>query len=197
MSHERVTPERLDSWLALPAEDPRRQELEACPRCRVLLASYAEFLDGPKDRDPELLKFLNAPARKAVRPWRRWQRPLAAAAAVLIVAVGLSRWDFGEPPRPSIQRGGEASPSFAAEAVAEEDSLLFSWEPVAEADHYVLVIFNEDLSERMRFPAEAAMELTVEMAEIGQPGQAFAWRVLALADSDEIESSALSFMQLP
>lgn len=40
--------EELEQLAALPAGDPRRQHLERCPRCRMLLHSYQAFVKEPE-----------------------------------------------------------------------------------------------------------------------------------------------------
>ena len=45
MTHYCLVPGDLDAARAMPPGDSRLREIEACPRCRQLLGSYAEFLD--------------------------------------------------------------------------------------------------------------------------------------------------------
>jgi hypothetical protein len=52
MNHRCVEPMELAELLALPADDPRRREAAACPRCDSLLLEMAAFLagdEGPQD----------------------------------------------------------------------------------------------------------------------------------------------------
>jgi len=49
MDHRCLEPLELAALLAMPADDPRRRDADACPRCDSLLRGMAAFLDGDAD----------------------------------------------------------------------------------------------------------------------------------------------------
>ncbi len=71
MSHRCHAAEDLAALVGLPADDPRRRDVEACPRCAGLLAEVTAFLAG----DPEL------PSDELARAERHLAASLAACAA--------------------------------------------------------------------------------------------------------------------
>ncbi|MHC4946294.1 MAG: hypothetical protein ACYTG7_25045 [Planctomycetota bacterium] len=44
--------DELGDLLDLTADDPRQKHLDACPRCRALLAEYKEFLEPSQEGAP-------------------------------------------------------------------------------------------------------------------------------------------------
>jgi hypothetical protein len=63
VSHRCLLPDELVSVRELDTADPRRREVEACPRCHALLLSFDEFLDDrsvPEGVDLEAARRLDA-----------------------------------------------------------------------------------------------------------------------------------------
>ncbi len=154
MSDQCLTIEDLGELAELPVGDSRRAHLDGCPRCQGLVASYAAFFT-PEDIPPEA-DVADAGARLSaalereigaetggniVRPASFTQRflgmrPLAAAAAVLVVALGLSlmRDGPGAPPLEPVLRGaGDEVVAFQGEAVAlAGDGYRLRWPAAAD-----------------------------------------------------------------
>ncbi|MFO7610650.1 MAG: hypothetical protein R6X35_15935 [Candidatus Krumholzibacteriia bacterium] len=160
---------------ALPAAHPLRAHLQSCSRCRASLRALAAFRAGDgsadlpdrdlADADRRLAAFLEAhlPGAETVPapPARRWP-PRArsragwlAAAAVLVVAVGL--WSLGPGPGggPADDGGplrGEAGEAARAVTVTRDrdGALQVAWPAAAGADAYEIVLWSADLAEIAR-----------------------------------------------
>lgn len=172
MTHRCLPDGMLAEILALRANDPRRTEIEACPRCGAQLAALRAFLAG----DPEIPAAESAAADRALAefvstrivsprpsagPLRRSGRQtrlfaprrfaaVASACAVVALTVFLVR-DAGDPAPIGARLRGEAPAAGVAPIVIQQTGLMadggleLSWRPVAGADHYVVEVFSGDL----------------------------------------------------
>lgn len=202
MSDRCLNPEELAD---LAADDPRRAHVDACPRCQALLQSYAAFMDpvnvprgaNLEEADSRLAAALDREigvGGEVVRPaasfWTPFRvRTLAAAAAVVIVAVGLSVFQPGSevasPDEPVLRGiGAPAAPFRCQMAMLDEGGFRVSWPGIAEATGYRLVVFGEDLTELAEFDVGMETKFELQLPE----GAAFC-RVIALRDGDELGRS--------
>lgn len=201
MSDRCLKPEELAD---LATADPRWAHVENCPACQAVLKSLAAFLD-PADM-PTAADLADADARlsaaleqeigsggKVVRPaptfWTPFRvRTLAAAAAVLVVAVGLSlvrTGQVGPTPEPVLRGiGAPAAPLGCQVAMLEKGAFRVRWPQVFEATGYRVVVYGDDLQKRATFDSGPAT--TYEL--IPPPGAAFC-RIVALRPGDELERS--------
>ena len=208
MSDRCLKPEELGEFAGRGADDPRRAHVDACPQCQALLRSYADFVDPVDipfgadlgDADLRLAAALDREIGVAgsggdvVRPaasfWTPFRvRALAAVAAVVIVAVGLSLFRPGSgmvsPGEPVLRGiGAPAAPFFCQVEMLDGGGFRVSWPGIAEATGYRLVVFGEDLTELAGF--EVGMETTFELQ---MPAGAAFCRVVALRDGDELGRS--------
>jgi hypothetical protein len=162
-----------------PADIPESADL-ADAQVRLSAALAGEIGgDGPVD---QVLR----PASSFWNPFR--VRMIAAAAAVVIVAVGLSVTRFGPeiPPQEPVLRGaGDVAAPFRCIVVGLEDGgYRLSWPAVEEAATYRVVIYGADLEELMDHDAGSATSL-----ELRPPDGAAFCRVIALRDGDEVVRS--------
>ena len=189
----------------MSADDPRRIHVDGCPRCQAVMKSFVAFMD-PADV-PGAADLADAHARlsdaldreigtgaKVVRPgsgfWTPFRvRMIAAVAAVLVVAVGLSVFRAGPdglaPGEPVLRGVGAPAVPFRVETIPlESDGFQLRWPGVAEATGYRVVVYGEDLLEITGF--DVGLETTFKF----EPpiGAAFC-RVIALRDGDELERS--------
>jgi len=205
MSDICLKPEELANFTA---EDPRWAHVDDCARCQALLRSYASFVDPVdipsgadlEDADLRLAAALDReigmggsdgevlrPASTFWNPFR--VRTLTAAAAVVIVAVGLSLVRPGSEvisPGELVLRGiGAPSAPFRCQMeMLDDGGFRVSWPGIAEATGYRLVVFGEDLEELTGF--DVGMKTTFE---IQVPKGAAFCRVIALRDGDELGRS--------
>lgn len=172
MTHRCLPDGMLAEVAALPPDDPRRAEAEACPRCGAQLAALRAFLAGDPEiptaesaaADRVLAEFVATrivsrpppagPARRPVqRPRSFAPRRLAAMAsvcAVVVLALILTR-ETGDPAPIGARLRGEAPVAGAAGIVLQstgptaDGGFELNWRPVAGADHYVVEVFSGDL----------------------------------------------------
>jgi hypothetical protein len=116
-------------------------------------------------------------------------RTFAAAAAVVIVAVGLSLVRPGSevisPEEPVLRGIGEQAAPFRCQMeMLDDGGFRVSWPGVSEATGYRVVVFGEDLAELAGF--DVGMETTFE---IKMPKGAAFCLVIALRDGDELGRS--------
>ena len=157
--------------------------LATCPRCRHAVASVARAL-----ADPAVLhEIARADSAGGRRVWRI-ALPAAAAAAIL-VAIGLPRWvsDGGHraPPQPVVQVPTPLSP---IGVVAEASALR--WAAVAGADRYRLSLF--DAAGRLLYEAQlgdTAVALPDSISLI--PDRPYLWKVEARTGWDRWSASEL------
>lgn len=211
-----------DDELARVAADPGapgRAHAETCPRCRARLLAWREFERpvepadaaghaagrervlgavrselGLERSEPVVTPLPSRPRR--ARP--RWERLLAVAAAVVVVAGGswLAWRGFegphpGEPPR--IERGEPAGGALSpAEPEAGPDGVRFRWRAVGGADGYVVRVLGADM--RVLHESAAVRETTLllapEHAAPPRPGEAIYWEIAALRGGETLETTA-------
>lgn len=201
MNDRCLNPEEL---AGLATDDPRWGHVENCPACRAITQSLAAFLtptDFPADSDladadtrlSAVLEQEIGSGGTVVRPaptfWTPFRvRTLAAVAAVLVVAVGLSLVSPGPigPPQEPVLRGigTPAAPFGCQMATLENGVFQVSWPPVTDATSYRVVVYGEDLQELATFDVGPAT--TFEL--IPPAGAAFC-RIVALCAGDELGKS--------
>ncbi len=139
---ERYVTDRLD------AEDSERFEAHyfACDRCwgevQAALEVSAALSPGEQHNAPRAER-QEVPHRARARAWWRWGPPLAAA-AVLVVVVGVLRMGEREPQTdaPAITRGVAASLSLTI--VRSDDSIRVTWLAVEGAVRHRVRAFTND-----------------------------------------------------
>ncbi len=209
----------LEALAALPAGDARRAHLDACPRCRGLLASYALFMDaqpGEGARVTEADEVLAAAfARELAAPPRRagggaWPglavlfapavRPMWAAAAVALVVF--AGWQLLRPPgAPQLRGAGEALARVETlPAVADADSIVLRWRAAKDATQYEVRFFRMDLGDLAALPTGTATTLALRRGALpaGLPAhERVLWQVLALKGHDIMARSKTQPVDLP
>jgi hypothetical protein len=231
-----IATEDLATILDLPPDAPERHHLETCPRCMARLATYMEFiLDSsvpPGADSKEAGKSLriafqtamdHAPteavrSRRPLRPERTWSFPwrlrpvraFAAAAAVLIVAVGLYagityvRGDHevdvlrGR----SVPDGGAMGERITLlEPRAEgADAIRLRWDAASGITSYEVVVFGADLQDLARFPLLKETNCLVRKADLRPgpaPGAVIGWQVIAYRDGAAALRSPVGALRIP
>ena len=207
MSDRCLKPEELAD---LSPDDPRRDHVESCPTCRALAVSLDAFLDPADypadaelaDADSRLSAVLGkeiGSVGKVVRPapafWTPFRvRTLAAVAAVLVVAVGLSLVRTGPvgPSQEPVLRGigAPAVPFRCQVTMLENGAFRVNWPDLAEATGYRVVVYGEDLQELAGIDVGPAT--TYEM--VPPAGAAFC-RIIALRAADVLGRSDPAYLE--
>jgi len=207
--NECIPVEQLGALKQLSADDPRRRHAEACPRCSSLLFAYQEFIDAgvatdakPEAAEAQLARFIathiedGQPARVSGAPRRgrgRWfdlsyLRLAGAVAAIVLVAVVLTRWQPWESKQ--IVYRGEPAAQFTglAAAAAVDGTVELHWDAVKNADAYRVTILARDLNEITRLAPSSALSAHVD-AHSGDLPVGYYWQVTALLEGAEILTS--------
>jgi hypothetical protein len=202
--------ERIGEVVDLPANDPLRQHVEDCPRCRNLLRSYQKFL-----RAEPVAGFDSAAARRRLdalistrvggtrsapaSPFANFLRgflrpvPLVAAAAVCVV-VALTVWQRSRGPEEILLREEPAlrALTLAPAEVRADGSIHLSWSAVSGADAYQVRIYGPSLTVIHR--AEVAVtSIVIDRSLLPPnlpPSLDLMWRVAALQAGDTIQVSS-------
>jgi hypothetical protein len=201
--------EVLEQVMEGSAQDPRtRKHVSTCPHCQSEMAMLRRFEYG--EASPEegaAVAWIAAqlernqssaaakPARQAIPFWRSLFRvPYMAAAAAVIVAatLGISLY-VNEDFKPVIDHNISGSPlrSGQIRLTAPTGDLSqppdqLSWEPVAGAARYSIVINALDIDHTVVWQGESSLNaLTVgpDLRSKIRPGKPLAWKVTALDSS--------------
>lgn len=218
-------PELLPELAELPATDPRRRHLDACPACQARLADYRDFMAGAAPCPPRELKpalaALDAGLRAAIaesegaaaRPRVRrlsLEHPAArlglALAAVLLLLVALNALPRGTREREIRLRvdeelldAGQGLRLRPARLLAD-GGLALAWEPVAGADAYSVRLLAPDLSLLAERSSGGATELRLEARELRAllaGARILVWQVQARAGGDPLVQSSPATFALP
>lgn len=185
---------------ALPVGEPRRDHLDACPRCRARLEAYRAFMvaDEPAGADADAAERILAarlhqeivgpPRRGVVRrfPTSNLTTGLLALAAVLVLTLVVPRFlQVGDHPGADpVLRGDASSEVMTLRSTAPgEGSWDLSWDAVQGADDYRVILLDEDLAEISRQRTGGAT--TWSSAKEG----AVLWRVEALRSGEPVAVS--------
>ena len=210
LSQTCIDVEDIGAVLALPPDDPVRLHVEACPRCKSLVASYRSFVDGKSTEGADLERvrgMLDAriradasrwkPAKEPARAnwWQALLRPAPLIAAGLIVIAAAVFWSKSREPETSSLR--ESTPqveSFALEPakIAADGSLELNWSPMSGADQYQVRLYGPDFSEIFRSANTATTSLSINPDRFAAklpPTLDLTWRVYALSQGDVIATS--------
>jgi hypothetical protein len=196
MSHRCTQPIELAALVALRADDPRRLEAMACPRCDSLLRAMDTFLEGDASVPPEELaqakdalasalaaQHVRAPGQRVRRTERadrhnlpRWGWGLGLAAAVAMV-VYLGAPDQLRPARPSgTLRGGATAPALdlplSWASADDTGQLRLTWPAVTGATRYEVELYSAALDTIGAFTSVAGPSLTIDTAAFGPDGPA-------------------------
>lgn len=201
---------RLAAIANLPEDHPDRIEFCRDAHQRTLLIEYLAFLEAepaegsrPEAARAALGQFLEASiaaspgSRRIPSPRPGWAMRVAlVAAAIAVIAIGVqfTRTDIQPPAR--VQRGGSRSSFRPVEASVLGERVEFRWTAVAGTEDYIVVITAVDLTEAFRSGATADTLLSVQVTDIGAPGD-YTWRVIARSQGDVLEQSSLGVVQLP
>jgi len=208
MTHRCLDLESLAALAALPADDPRRLEAAACPRCDSLMAAATAFLAGDEtipeaelaDAERRLAAAVPSFTRRAPDARRsRLQRLGAVVAAVAAVVVAVLVLVPSGPPTPSgtVRGGGHVSglpelgPVTVSAVSPESATHRLDWPAVAAADSYAVVLFAADLDTIATVGVPSGPPVAVD-----DPAAAFA-RVRALAGGTPVAESALLSLRVP
>jgi hypothetical protein len=173
----------VDGRSAGPAHQATIVHLAGCARCRAMVASVAR-LAAAADVARE------APAARPL--WRRWQVPVAAAAAVLLAVVAWPRGtdQVGTGHRsPTINAAAAPVPLAPVAAVAQARALR--WSAVPGADRYHVTLF--EVGGRVRYETQLADTVAAVPDSVALvPGQSYLWSVEARIGWDRWTSSPLT-----
>lgn len=201
--------ERVAEIAGLPPHHPDRRHVEACPRCRSLLASYQLFMDAEPvagDDSARAEKVLEARIREGAERWIPasagrsalsrspfrgvMRRPLFAVAAAVAVVAAAFLWTSRGPDEPVLREHAAPATIVLNEAAVDAGGLIhLSWSALPGADQYQVRIYGPDLGEIYRSDASAETSLTIDRSALPAtlpPTLDLTWRVYALATGDVI-----------
>ena len=208
--------------VATAAEDhPWQTHLQACPRCRAVLASRDAFLNEGAGRESRGEKSDRAEADAETRlegfirdlvvekhagGFPSW---LMSLAALVLVAIGLwalvPQWEAWRESgslvpgqEPVRMRGGQqATAVWAAPRVAipAAGGLDLAWEPFPGADGYLVIVRGADLQELARLEAGPQTRLVVAPGDL--PPEAVGGYVTVVADKAGREIGRSASAALP
>lgn len=163
--------------------------LATCRRCRTAVASVARAL-----ADPAVARAIARTDRG--RRGRLWRIVLpAAAAAAILVALGVPRWTddrtHRKPPTPLAERPTPTAPiGLVAAATA------LRWTPVPGADRYRVTLF--DATGRVRYRTEVGdTAAPLPDSVVLVPGRPYLWQVDARIAWDRWSASDLVRFSIP
>ncbi len=223
MKDQCLTPEEIVKALHAEPGDKRRRHLDTCAWCQSLRSSYELFGDtgdlpagaDPADAEARLGDFLEreiagSSAEPSPRPvsegpgvthrawWRQRTAGVLAAAAVLVVAVGLQLvTNVGTDDSRRIRlRGGDESrlspPQLMAPELRQDGGIDLSWTPVREATAYEVHVMDGTQATVAVLPAGQANERIVsaeDLAGLRERPQPHSVRIIALREGDVIARS--------
>lgn len=218
MTDRCIDAERIGDVLALAPDSPERKHVESCPRCRSLAQSYAMFMEtdavpgaNVADADARLSQWRQnviesapAPAPKVRPGFLRsllagfMTRPALAAAALIVVAAAVVWLRVDHAPEQRLRGSSPASTealSLSGARVSPTGSIDLSWSAQPQAQRYEVRIYAEDLTELARYHT-AATEFTIPAGDIDTSAHVLLWRVVALANGNEIAVSAPGTIEL-
>ncbi|HEX9280472.1 MAG TPA: zf-HC2 domain-containing protein [Gemmatimonadales bacterium] len=174
----------VDGQTTGAAREATVAHLAGCARCRAMVASVAR------------LTTIESVAREApttARPsWRRWQVPVAAAAAVLLAVLAWPRGNnqIGTGHRaPTITAAAAPVPLAPVAAVAE--ARVLRWSAVPGADRYHVTLF--DAGGGVRYEAQLADTVAaLPDSVVLVTGQTYLWGVEARIGWDRWSTSPLT-----
>jgi len=217
-----LTPEEIVNALHAEPGDKRRDHLDTCAWCQSLRSSYELFGDtgnlpagaDPADAEARLGDFLEreiagSPAEPLPRqvldgpgPHRAWWRQrtagVLAAAAVLVVAVGLQlATNIGTDDSRQIRlRGGDeprlSPPQLMAPEFRQDGGIDLAWTPLTAATAYEIHLVDGAQATVAVLPAGQATKRTVtadDLAVLRDRPQPHSVRIIALREGDVIARS--------
>lgn len=203
-----LSPEDLDALLRKNGTEENRRHVTDCPHCQAELAMIASF------ESPESLKDIDAsrrgdlawivsqlqaqpktmtfPPQGRIAAWRSFLRLpyiAAAAAAVLVICLGISLYIFEHPQKPVLTADVSRSQplrSLAVHLTAPSGSLdqppkSFQWEKFSGARSYSVELMEVDGSVLWTGRSEQEiLPISSDLKAKMRPGKPFTWRVAAL-----------------
>jgi len=203
--------ERIAEVTELSADDPVRQHVESCPRCRNLLRSYLSFAGAApvegfaiESARRQLDAFIDATVGAGATPgpsrfslfMRGLMRPapLLTAAAVAVIAAAVIWQQSRGPEGVKLREDPVASHMTLAPAEVRADgSIRLSWDAVPNADAYQVRVYGPGLTEIYRCPDTAETAVVIDRSALPSdlpPTLDLMWRVYALQSGDVIQTSA-------
>ena len=210
-----LTPERLSENLS----ESERQHVDTCSRCQAELRLWQEYEQGEVSPDEgaavqwivaELAR-RNAPVSKTAMPWVAWLTPAvrklaaAAAAIVLVAAVGYLVWDR----EPVIRDQAAAHDTYRTGRVdvvgpsgdLREAPAALEWVAVDNAVSYDIEILEVDDTPLWRATSTGSrIDLPPAVVRRLVPGKTVLWQVRARTARNDViaESGRQQFrVQLP
>lgn len=218
VSDECYRAENLGEVIAAIRQGKHPAHLDACARCRALVASYQAFLDPPdlptSAELEDVARRVRIPVAAGAVPesqetplgfLRRlmrvfeipWLRPAVAAGLVglaVIVYLGVRPEGIFEP-RSGVLRGDVPATSATVRLLpmqaAADGGLILTWQAVPEADAYAVIFYRVDLSEIARREIAAGTTLTLRPEELAplRAGEPRYWQVVAQRSGAELMRS--------
>jgi len=205
--------ERLAEIAELPRDHPERVAWESDAQRRVLLRCYLDFVaDEPGEGDE--VRVPRAQLREAIRNeigvstdgrGRRhatvplWMRAALAAAALVLVALGLRHWSPHDLGPTGFDRGAVEPQIHLLPSNHADGHLELGWTALPGAEEYVVTLFRPDLSELLRLPATPDARVRIATSRLDSLGveATVIWRVTAYAEGDAIGSSSVGYAAVP
>jgi hypothetical protein len=211
-------PENLDKYLDLTEGDSDLEHLKGCSACRSLMLSYRSFLD-PDDlpegarsdlASVEMSRFLadnintpedeKPPLSLGTRLRSAWEglyfKPILAAAALCLVLgfywVGRDDASFHTPSGIVRELADDNAGKWRLSPVTHQPGggLQLTWGALIGADSYRVELLGSSLIVVGSFEATGLSSLTLSVADLSSlTGKADFWRVVALAEGDEVGRS--------
>lgn len=203
---EHPDPDRLWAALAgeLPAEERRAlvDHVALCAACaedwRMAAALQREMREDERQSRPAS----DAMPTVVAGPWRRMRAPLVAAAAAVVLAVGVGLWEMerqpaeqGEWTQAPVQRSATAPHlliSPVAGASLPRDHFELTWSGGPEGTVYDVTVMTGDLTERLhqsRGLTSLEYEVPAAALETVASGDELAWHLVAVLPDGTRRSS--------
>jgi hypothetical protein len=146
------------------------------------------------------------PKPDSLTPHPMVRRPWLLPALILVLLTAAALIDRPEPHRAGVEsaRGSghlEALGSIETDSENPVRSMVrIQWSTYAGADSYEVRFWSQDMREVSRYPAGSGNTVLLDLEKVWHPvapSRVIHWRVVALADGEDVASSDLRMLRLP